>query len=363
MKVLYAIYDHIHNPWLSGGGAVRCHELNRRLVDLGHSVTVITGGYPGAGDKTIDGVRYIFMKARKTYMMSTFCFAFHASVYITDHSQEYDVVVEDFAPWNPLFSRFGSLAPTVLHVNHREGINIIKRWHIPGVMFYLIECVYPRLYDIITVPSEGTRDKIGARNITVVPTGISEDILNKGLASEAEEEGFVLYLGRLHIYNKGLDTLMAAAKILKDTRFVLAGKGPDEQELRRMCKGMTNVEFAGFVDDDKKIDLIKKSSVLVLPSRYEGWGIVLLEAAACGRPVIVSSIPEVSFAVKAGFGEGFKTGDGRSLADAAKGVLSDKQKRSDMARAGRALASQYTWERIVDGYENVLIEAAKRKAG
>lgn len=356
MKILHLIYDHAHNPWVGGGGAVRVHELCKRLAERGHAITVLSGMYPGARDYSEGGLRYKFVGSERNYVISTFSYAFKAAGFVKEKGHDFDLIVEDFAPWNPVFSMFLTKKPTILHVNHREGWNIIRRWLLFGVLFFLIETIYPKLFRHVTALSEWTKKKIKRADAVVVPAGISSSIIS---AEEMAEGDYILYIGRLHIKNKGLDTLFDAMKLLPEVRLKLVGRGKDEARLRGM--GVENAEFLGFVDEEEKIGALKSARLFVLPSRFEGWGIVILEAAACGKPVVVSDIPELSFAVEADFGISFKTGDHKDLAGKIGRLWDDEEARKQMSRRAREFAKEYTWEKIAAQYERVLIEVAKHE--
>ena len=362
MKILHLIYDHMNNPWVGGGGAVRAYEICRRLADRGHEVTVISGKYPESADYREGNLDYRFIGSSRNYLCSTFSYAFRAAGFIKTHGGEFDVIIEDFAPWNPVFSRFFTGKPVVLHLNHLEGRNILKRWSIAGVPFLLVEQFYPRLFHFVTALSEATREKVNVAGTVVIPAGIGGELLEKGAAPGNGGEGNrILYVGRLHIKNKGLDTLFTAMEQV-DAGLILVGKGNDEARLREMAKRLRpgQIEFSGFVSEEKKVGLLKDGLFLLLPSRFEGWGIVVLEAAACGKPVIVSDIPELKYAVDAGFGLSFKTGDAKDLAEKMNFLLADKQLRQEMGTRAREYARNFTWDRISGDYEKFLMEIAQQ---
>ena len=375
MKILHLIYDHIHNPWVGGGGAVRVYEIYERLCRQGHEVTIVSGNYPAAGNYSEGSLRFVFAGSGKNYVLSTFSYALEAASMVKKQGQGFDIIVEDFAPWNPVFSAFLTKKPVVLHINHREGINILRRWWVAGAPFFLIERFYPKFFKHVTVLSEETRKKIRIAGALIVPAGIDEDFFKEssllssngwvpsksqtlGGANEAVPP--LLYVGRLHIKNKGLDTLLTAMKG-HDIKLLIAGRGKDEDCLKQMIKRfrLKNVALAGFVGENEKIHLLQNTQALVLPSRFEGWGIVVLEAAACGKPVIVSDIPELRYSVDAGFGISFKTGDAKDLAQKIKFLIENEPLRIEMGQKAREYAKDYTWDKISLDYERLLLEVIK----
>jgi glycogen(starch) synthase len=366
VKILHLIYDHLQNPWVGGGGAVRVYEICRRLALSGHEVTVLSGRFPGAKGYREGNLHYEFIGSAANYVLSTFSYALTAAQFVRKESNRFDVVVEDFAPWNPVFSTLLTARPVVLHVNHREGRGILRRWSVFGFPFYLIERWYPRLFKNVTALSEETRRKIGIPGAFIVPAGINSDIILDRVPDRVEDNDriFLLYVGRLHIRNKGLDTLLHSIKGV-DRRLVLAGRGRDEKKLKEMGKrlGLTNVEFAGFITEKRKIALLREDCIFVLPSRFEGWGIVVLEAAACGKPVIVSDIPELHYAVDAGFGVSFRTGDAEDLAHKIRFLLENHSLRREMGCKALEYAAKHSWDSIAQDYEKFLGNLARESHG
>ncbi len=356
MKILHLIYDHEKNPWVGGGGAVRCLELNKRLAASGHDITVISGRFPGAEGYSEGNLEYRFVgTGMDNYVLSTFAYAYRAARHIRAHADDFDLVVEDFAPWNPLMSRYMTHRPVVLQLHHREGSSINRRWPVVGLPFYLIESFYPKGFRNTCAVSGATAQKFGVPRAEVIPNGIDEDLLEVERTQPASD--FILYLGRLEIANKGLDTLIEAMRSMKkrgrETRLVLAGRGRDESRLREMTAGLP-VEFAGFVDEREKRRLMGTCLAFVLPSRFEGWGITVMEAAATGAPVVVSAIPELSYAVDGGFGVPFRTGDAGELASVLGRLIDEPGLRQRLSENARETARAYTWDIIAVRYEGFL---------
>lgn len=135
--------------------------------------------------------------------------------------------------------------------------------------------------------------------VRVIPLGIDErsyphegddGVLRKlGLV---EAEPFFLFIGVLRYY-KGLHTLLQAAAAVH-ARVVIAGSGPEGAALQQQARqlGLTNVIFAGQVTDTEKVALLKHCRALILPShlRSEAYGMVLVEAAMFGKPMISCEI-------------------------------------------------------------------------
>ncbi|BAY33483.1 group 1 glycosyl transferase [Nostoc carneum NIES-2107] len=89
---------------------------------------------------------------------------------------------------------------------------------------------------------------------------------------------------------KGFDVLLQAIKLIPHApiELYIGGEGADEQELQQLAQGLNNVKFVGRIDDVPAF--LQKCDVVVIPSRWEPWGNVFLEAKAAGKPVIASNV-------------------------------------------------------------------------
>lgn len=116
------------------------------------------------------------------------------------------------------------------------------------------------------------------------------------------------------------------------------------------------VKYIGYLSESEKIAFISNSKLLLMPSRFEGQGIIALEAAALGKPIIVSDIPELRYVTENGFGISFRYEDVESLKQAIKYLLNNEFQLEEMGRRGRQYAAQFTWDKITDKYEKYLLE-------
>jgi glycosyltransferase involved in cell wall biosynthesis len=153
----------------------------------------------------------------------------------------------------------------------------------------------------------------------------------------------ILFVGRLHPI-KRLDLLIRAAAKLKAMavpfRLVLAGPGePDhEKELRRLAAELgleRDVDFPGFVGGIEKVSLYQVASVFVLPSFHENFGVVSIEAMACGTPVVATPGVNIHAELKGSGGAAICEPTAEAMAEALAGILRDPQRRAEMGRRAR----------------------------
>jgi glycogen(starch) synthase len=358
MKILHLIYDHINNPWVAGGGAVRVCEIYKRLSKK-HSITVVCGKYPNAEDYKEGNVNFHFAGINKdNYILSTFIYAIKAASFLKSNKNNFDIVIEDFAPYNPILS-FLQRKDAIIQLHQKEGFQHIRKYGPLGIPFFLIEKLYPRFFRNYITISEISKKKFRlTNNVVVVANGFDTSLLDM----EIMEKDYVLYLGRLHINQKGLDTLLQSLKYIKYS-LVIAGGGKDRLNVQKMFREHINsgtVKMAGFIKGTMKMDLLRNCIFMVMPSRYEGQPLTLIEAAACRKPVIVSDIAELRYAVDAGFGISFKKDDAYDLAEKIGFMLKNELIRKEMGRKAREYAKNFTWDRVAEEFEDFLIKNIKK---
>lgn len=177
---------------------------------------------------------------------------------------------------------------------------------------------------------------------------------NRYVRSEKTEYQ-LLYVGRCDPY-KNLTTLIKALRELKrgsylNVKLVLAGspdpRYPEPVELIRELGLDDRVSWSGYLSDDALVELYRESDLLVHPSRYEGFGLQIIEAMACGTPVVCSnagSLPEVA-------GEAavmVEPDDVAGFVAAITDVLTDTAKAHRMREKGFEQAAKFSWRRAAD---------------
>jgi len=182
-----------------------------------------------------------------------------------------------------------------------------------------------------------------------------------------ENSKIILFVGAMNRghTHKGVDVLLKAFSMIKDedTYLVLAGTGdmiPDYKRISESLGIINRTLFTGFIDEETLIDLYRASDMLVLPTLNiaEGFGMVLIEANACGKPVIGSRVGGIKYVIRDGeTGLLVPPGDPEALADAIRRLIEDPEKAEVMGQNGRKMVEKnYTWERSSRITENVFQE-------
>lgn len=207
--------------------------------------------------------------------------------------------------------------------------------------------------------------------IRIIPNGVDTQKFKPTDITEARKQfnlsndPVVLFVGGL-VPRKGLFKLVEVAKkvvkLQANTRFVIAGDGPLRGQLDQSIKdaGLTgNFIFLSKVEEEKLVAAYNAADLFVLPSIQEGQGIVLLEAQACGKPVVafgVGGVNETVLQNQTGFL--IEPNDIDGMADKMRELLGDHNLRQKMGTAGvRFVTENYTWNLCAQRMLNLYKEA------
>ncbi len=172
-----------------------------------------------------------------------------------------------------------------------------------------------------------------------------------------------VFLGRLKRY-KGVEHLIDAVAVARsqsrDLMVDIAGSGDDRARLERRAaeRGVADlVRFRGFVDEATKLSLLRRAVANVFPSPKEGWGITVMEAAACGTPSIASDSPGLRDSVRAGVtGLLVPHGDPVALAAAMMHLADAPDVVEALGRAARLHAEGLSWDAAAGQVERHLLD-------
>jgi glycosyltransferase involved in cell wall biosynthesis len=232
---------------------------------------------------------------------------------------------------------------------------------------------------ILTV-SEFSRDAIldaydvAPDKVRVIPNAANPEfrVIGREKAQTAVRERlgfeapFILSVGDLQPRKNHVGLIAAFSKLLTECpqlkhHLVLTGKGtwftPKVREAARACGFAARIHFTGFVSDEELNELYNACECFVFPSFYEGFGLPILEAMACGRAVAcsnTSSMPEVADGAGLLF-DPYQTGE---ITRALKDILLDGELRGRMERLGLQRAAAFTWKKsaraTLDVYKEVV---------
>jgi len=185
-----------------------------------------------------------------------------------------------------------------------------------------------------------------AINSRVIYCGFSEEFKPSKI-----DKGYMLYVGRLEKH-KNVAELIRLSKSL-NFPLKIAGYGPESENLKLLAKKLkAPVEFLGRVSRKNLVKLYQESSFFISASKWEGFGLIFIEAAACGKASIgynAGSIPEVIINGKTGF----VAKNERELRSYAKKLVEDKKLRKKMGKKALKFSKNFRWDEITKKYEQV----------
>lgn len=355
---------------LAGGVEVHLEEIASRLASRhGIRTTVLCAAFDGAiPDETRRGIRFVRFGDRGFSYYAQLPQRARAELAAGGH----DLVVENLCKLL-FFSRFWLPGvPRLGLVHHLFGLSAFRQVSAPIASYVVAtEALLPLAYRGMpfVVVSPSTRDDLvkrglPRRDIRVIPNGLDHERYHPGADSAARD--LVVFVGRLEHY-KGVDLLLDAwlhvRSVRPGARLVIVGSGTAGDEMRARARDAgfgDSVSFAGFVTDEEKVAWMQRATVVVQPSRKEGWGLTVLEANACGTPVVATDVPGLRDSVRHGTSGLLAAPNPASLATCLLSVLSDDTLRARLARGARAWSERFRWDHVADAFADVVRAVASR---
>jgi glycosyltransferase involved in cell wall biosynthesis len=367
LKIAF-VYDAVY-PWIKGGAEKRIYEIGTRLAADGDEVHLFgINWWDGEDVIEYDGmVLHGVCEAQELYVNGRRSIpeALLFSLKLVWHmlKEKYDVIDVSVFPYFSCFS--------VKLVSVIRSTPVVFTWHeVWGDHWYkyigrlgffgkFVERLVLVLSSNIVAVSEMTKKDLqsiglSGNKISLVPNGVDQEMIST--VAPSDEACDVLFVGRL-IREKNVDVLLEAVKLVRDdvpdVKCCIIGTGPEKEhllELAASCELMDdgNVRFFDFMEYDEIIARMKSSKVLVLPSSREGFGMVVVEAFACGVPVVTVDEAHNAAAELVDEGCGFVVKlDARAIAGALRELLCNKELRYIMGKAAEEAGGGYEWDGIV----------------
>ncbi|HWI50945.1 MAG TPA: glycosyltransferase family 4 protein [Symbiobacteriaceae bacterium] len=382
-------------PHLVGGLARHVHALAREMAAQGHDVHVLTRSAPGLPlDSMEDGVHVVRVSPYFQEPSDFRLWVCHLNYALMEAGarvaeQIMGPAVVHAHDWLVAYAARGiknlfhlPMVATIHATEHgrHNGIHDQGQQYINDVEWWLTYEAWR-----VVVCSNAMRGEVrwlfglGEDKVRVIPNGIDlkppvEGPLPPREHFAAPGEKIIYHIGRL-VPEKGVAVLLEAMpQILRrhHAKLIVAGTGPYGDELRRRAQQLglgDRVYFVGWVNDATAYALYKYADVAVVPSTYEPFGIVALEAMAAGTPLVASDVGGLHEIVRHEQ-NGLKALPGHvgSLAEQVDRMLTDRVLAKRVAEtARREVEEQYTWAGIArttsDLYDEVITECAQTEWG
>lgn len=361
----------------AGGAEANLFEQARRWAAEGHEITVFSSD-PGrrhapARQEIMDGVNVVRAGGRFTVYL-------FAALFVLLNFRRFDRVL-DVANGIPFFAPLFGGKPVVLLVHHVHDRQWFEEFPGPLAMvgWFLERRVVPLVYrrwPVISV-SPTTRDALVAtgmrkEQIHIVYNGV--DLPEKSEARRPNARR-IAYVGRVKRY-KRLDKLVrSVAQIRREIPEVhldIAGSGdatPGIEALARELDIAEHVTVHGFVSEEEKAEILRRSAVFATPSMHEGWGLTVVEANGHGCPAVAYDVPGLKAAIRHGE-TGLLVENDDGFRDALAYFLNDEDARERYSGNARRWAESFSWDAsarqtlgiLRDAGPNPETEQAKRAA-
>jgi glycosyltransferase involved in cell wall biosynthesis len=333
------------NP-ASGGGETYLYEQAKCWVDSGHEVTWFSQCFNDS-HQSVDESGISFVR----WGRAPWVFLLGALWYAVKSPRDYDFII-DCMNGVPFFSPLFSTKPKVCLVYHVHAEHF--RQELPPVVSqiavfverHVTRWIY-RTTPFITI-SESTRDALKSLSMTKLPVEIVYSGVPSNFAPGTKAAvPTVLYLGRLRKYkriDKLIDAFASIKTLVPDARLIIAGDGDDRARLEILAAnaGLSCVEFVGKVTEAEKIRLYQEAWAFGMPSSIEGWGIVVIEANACGTPAVAFDIGGLRDCIRSGE-TGFLVRTDDEFASILTRVLTDRGLRDRLSANAVTWASRFSW--------------------
>lgn len=384
MDILYVTKTSILSD--GGGGEERARRVTGGLTSRGHAVTVLCGATDSGLPKwTRDGGRKIrhvncvpsalfrfpslsFYATR--YLFALFSLPVLAWLLIT---RDVDVIVENMTPYPSLTLIGAKVTGTpIVAVQHEFYDLSCYRTYDPVTA--TIQILVQNLlrfgnYEAVIVPTihvahELKEYGVSSDAISVIPNGVDADRYN--MAGIDRDPCSLITIGRLS-KRKGQATVLRAFERIQcevtDAHLDVLGKGPAQDDLEALAVelGISNsVTFHGYVDFDRKVELMNETGLFVFASRQEGFGLVILEAMAAGLPVVARRLPVYEdFFEDGANGTLVEEPVVERLATEAFALLENDSERKTISSWNRQTAREFSWLRTIDETESVIVDVVE----
>lgn len=284
----------------SGGAEMSVHEHAKAWVRAGFNVTLFTSKVIGLkSSEIIDGVT-IIRQGRQIFGVQL-----HAFLYYFKNRELIDLLVDNFHGI-PFFTPLYSLKPKMAFIHEvAKEVWFVNYLYFPlnyvfGLIGYILEpLIFRFIYGkvkFITVSNSTKQDLMAwgilEVNINIIHNGIHIQKIDLGISKNKVKT--LLFLGEISKDKGTEDAIYVFSKLVKEDKMWqlwIVGKGnpPYVENMIKLIHRLglkERVKLWGFVSDKKKFELLKMSHILIHPSLREGWGQVVIEAAAMGTPTV-----------------------------------------------------------------------------
>ena len=356
MQILWLSWRDIKNPDAGGAEKVAIEVASRFIKDK-IPVTIFTSRFPNAkGQEIIRGVKII----RRGGLITCRLFAF---LYYIRRTHEFDLIIDEINTipfFSILYAR--SKIITLIHQLAKEYWFKQTFWPV-NILGYLLESPVLRLYKSSLTIALGTSTENDLKNIGFTQVKTYMPGIDFNPQHTTQKENLILFLGRL-IPAKEPDHAINAFKIIHKSfpkvKLIIAGRGKEKyvQKLKNLIKKLSlqkAIDFKGYVTEKEKINLLKKSKIMLIPSIREGWGLVVIEANATSCVPVAYNIPGLRDSIQNGQNGLLVNNNPQALATSVLLILNNGLLRKNLIEFGYNWSKKFTWEKCYRDFKAFIL--------
>jgi glycosyltransferase involved in cell wall biosynthesis len=352
MKVLVINWRDIKNPE-AGGAEIHIDEILKRKPD-DWQVDFIAAEYPGSiPEEDINGYHVIRIPDNFRF---NFTFRKHWLKRFTNNG--YDLVIDDISKIPHAAHRYIKDIPYLAIHHHVHGKSMFNELFFPMALYvYLMERHFLKMYRNIPTLCvsqsnfDALKKNFGFDHTILSFTGLTFNEIRGNMDFPKEPAPTLFYFGRLKKYKRVDHIIRAFSETLRkypDAKLWIAGKGDREDNLKQLCLSLglaDKVTFFGFVDENKKFELMARSWIYAIASEKEGWGLTVMESSAAGLPVVGYRVEGLVDSISDGY-SGYLIDNGSIglMADKIMELFGDPALREKMSKNAVIWASRFSWE-------------------
>jgi len=354
----------------AGGAELYCERVAERLHELGAHVTLLTARHPGSAARSRTG----FGTIRR--MGNTFSVYPLALMWLLAHRRTVDAVIDSqngIPFFSPLVLRRNTPAVLLIYHVHQEQFGLYFPQWVSFICRLLENQVSALVYGsravcVISPSSRAeVRQKLSFRGpIYVTPCG--QDIALEETRRNRSTEPSVVYVGRV-VRQKRLELLIASFSVViaehNDAQLRIVGDGDERERLEALVEEMglsKHITFHGRVPNERRDELLSSAWLFVTPSRAEGWGLSVMEAATLGVPALSFRVAGLQDAIEEG-ATGWLVDEGADLAPVISSTLRELAEPTLAEQIGaqcRTRAKRFSWSTTADRLLGVLSSERER---
>jgi len=350
VKILILNWRDIRHP-RAGGAEMRLHQIYAPLTQQGHEVVLYSSAFSGCKkQENVDGIEVHRLGNDLTF--APLC-TLNLNKWVKKYQA--DIVVEELNKL-PFYSPLVYKGPLMVQMAHLWRNSIFKEASFPiAFVVWFFEQTIGWFYkngwfSCYSTCTQSDLKAFGAKDERNRLIYCGAD-LSAYVPGTVKREPFILWISRLQKYKGPTDAVEVLEKLapdFPDLKLVIVGSGPFKEKLETFIqsKGLVDkVRLTDFISEEEKIDLLQHAAVHLQSSYKEGWGLSVIEANACGCPVVANDTTGLRDSCRDNeTGLLYKHCDIADAASKVRSILTDEPLRERLVQKGHEWATTFSWE-------------------